>query len=434
MVEDDPTVDERATIDERGRTGAVAVSTKLAANRYEIRGGLGSGGMGEVLVAHDVQIGREVAIKRLHETDPTDRQVRRFLREAQIQGRLEHPSIVPVHELGHDKDGRVFFAMKKLSGTTLHDLLHAGGARQRILRALVEVCLAVEYAHVHGVIHRDLKPSNIVLGEFGEVYVLDWGVAKVMNESDELDTFEDIRSERSRTGAGVVVGTPGYMSPEQAQGLGDIDSRTDVFALGCILMEILGADPPPELAAIAVEATVRNRDVRLATARELGERIQRYLDGDRDVELRRQLARDHLTRAADLGKADTTHAHSDALGAVGRALALDPANADALRTLVALMTTLPRDVPAAAVEQMHASERELDRSRSRGGVAVILVCWIASLVLSHVVGIRSFPAVALLWVCLGVALVIGVLKAADDRCRGADKLGKLRLGEGRRCP
>src|SRR5205814_5742706 len=140
---------------------------------------LGRGGMGEVLGATDEMIGREVAIKRMLRKHASDRAMARFFREATIQGRLDHPAIVPVHEIGVDPDGRPFFVMKKLAGKSMAALIEDSTARNRLLRAFADVCLAIELAHTRGVVHRDLKPENILLGEFGEVYVIDWGVAKI---------------------------------------------------------------------------------------------------------------------------------------------------------------------------------------------------------------------------------------------------------------
>jgi len=405
MVDEDPTADERATVDER--PGQEIRAAEITTHRYELGQQIASGGMGEVLAARDVQFGRDVAIKRLITTAPSNAQVSRFLREAQIQGRLEHPSIVPVHELGRDRNGLPFFAMKKLSGTTLAELIRSGAPLQRLLRAFVDVCLAIEYAHVNGVLHRDLKPANIVLGEYGEVYVLDWGVAKVIHESDD---FGDIHNAPGGTIAGAVVGTPMFMSPEQERGVVDIDGRTDVFALGRVLECILGTDPPPELVAIANEATVLDRNARLRTARELGDRVQRFLDGDRDLELRRQAARDHLARADELTKQDTTQAHSEALGLVGRALVLDPANPDGVNTLVTLLTSPPRDVPAAALDEMRATERSLDRTRIRAGTLALGILTFGAIAVPPVLGIVNITLYVLMAAALTVAFVLGVVR------------------------
>src|SRR5437868_3599967 len=199
----------------------------VLAGRYRLGRRIGKGGMGEVIAARDEQVGRDVAIKRMRAAAPGDRAIRRFLREASIQGRLEHPAIVPVHELGRDDDGLPFFVMKKLSGTTLGKILPDAEARarvglQRLLRAFSEVCLAIELAHVRGIVHRDLKPENILLGDFGEVYILDWGVAKIIGEDDDGE-FADLHSDSGMhaTRAGTAIGTPGYMAPEQAEGRPD---------------------------------------------------------------------------------------------------------------------------------------------------------------------------------------------------------------------
>src|SRR5512143_50178 len=187
--------------------------------RYALGLQLGAGGMGEVLLARDDQIGRDVAIKRMR-VEATPVAVTRFLREAKIQGRLEHPSIVPVHELASDAAGRPFFVMKRLTGTTLAAILkEASVSRQKLLRAFADVCLAVEFAHRRGVIHRDRKPDNIMLGDFGEVYVLDWGVAHVDSESDSLhDGGAVAAGEDGATEVGAILGTPGYIAPELVRG------------------------------------------------------------------------------------------------------------------------------------------------------------------------------------------------------------------------
>ncbi|MCW5804597.1 MAG: serine/threonine protein kinase, partial [Deltaproteobacteria bacterium] len=299
------------------------------ADRYAITRRIGKGGMGEVMAARDEQIGRDVAIKRMKAAAPSERAIARFLREATIQGRLEHPAIVPVHEIGRDAEGLPFFVMKKLQGTTLAKLLEGDKERytlQRVLRAFAEVCLAVEFAHVRGIVHRDLKPDNIILGDYGEVYVIDWGVAKVIGEDggDAEGEFDDVSGSGDHaTAVGTAIGTPGYMSPEQARGMSHVDGRADIYTLGCVLFEILAGETlhargrdgmvstvygtdarpsirsperriAPELDALCVEATQLDPARRVPTARELGDRVLQFLDGDRDLEKRRELGRDHL--------------------------------------------------------------------------------------------------------------------------------------------
>ncbi|HET9627501.1 MAG TPA: serine/threonine-protein kinase, partial [Kofleriaceae bacterium] len=289
---------------------------------YELRALLGRGGMGEVLLAEDHWIGREVAVKRMRRTAPDLDAERRFLREAKIQARLQHPAVVPVHDMGRDPDGRPYFTMKRLTGDTLHDLLDQ--PQQRLLRAFAEVCLAIEFAHEHGVIHRDIKPSNIMLGKFGEVYVLDWGVARVVGDGSANPSIQDIANMDGETQVGDVMGTPGYMAPEQALGY-QMSSAVDVYALGCVLFEILTGEPlhprgaagaanaiaqptvapstrrpertiAPELDAACVAALAEDPAAR-PSARQLAERIQDYLDGDRDLERRRVLAAAQVAEA-----------------------------------------------------------------------------------------------------------------------------------------
>jgi serine/threonine-protein kinase len=150
-------------------------TTKVSPPSYEVLEVIGKGGSGEVRLVRDRKIGRSVALKRLRTEHPTRDEIDRFLREAKIQARLDHPAIVPVYELSFDSAARPYFTMKRLAGTTLGD---SRAKLQRHLRAFVDVCQAISFAHARGVVHRDLKPSNIMLGEYGEVYVLDWGVAR----------------------------------------------------------------------------------------------------------------------------------------------------------------------------------------------------------------------------------------------------------------
>jgi serine/threonine-protein kinase len=366
----------------------------IAVDGYTVGEVIGRGGMGEVLLAHDEVIGREVAIKRMRRSDPDADAETRFLREAKIQARLQHPSIVPVHELGRDADGRLYFTMKRLAGVTLYQLL--GGPRQRLLRAFADVCLTIEFAHEHGVIHRDLKPTNIMLGDFGEVYVLDWGVARVLDEDGSgHPSVRDIITLEGETQVGAVMGTPGYMAPEQALGYG-ISPAIDVYALGCVLFEILTGEPlhprgasgaasaishpttapserrpelaiPPELDAACVAALAED-PVRRPTARELAERVQDYLDGDRDLERRRELAAAAVARAREALASGDPARRGDALEAAGRALALDPGSTEAADLVTALIVEPPRVLPPALVGSLADAERVAHRTRSRNAV------------------------------------------------------------------
>jgi len=236
-------------------------------SNYQFLGEIARGGMGVILKGHDADLGRDVAVKVLDQR-LADRPevVQRFVEEAQIGGQLQHPGIVPVYELGTMRDERPFFTMKLVKGRTLATLLAerefpAANAR-RMIDVFEAVCQTMAYAHSRGVIHRDLKPANIMVGAFGEVQVVDWGLAKVLargGTADEkraqvahsqLTVLETVRSGKgSSTGTdsmvGSVIGTPAYMPPEQAAGHVDrLDERSDVFALGAILCEILTGLPP----------------------------------------------------------------------------------------------------------------------------------------------------------------------------------------------
>ena len=239
-----------------------------SAGRYRIVGEVARGGMGAVLRAHDPELDRTLAIKIMLRKDNARPDLeQRFLEEAQITGQLQHPAIPPVHDRGRLDDGRAFFAMKLIDGRTLSELLRArtdpGQDQPRLVGVFNQVCQAIAYAHSRGIIHRDLKPANIMVGSFGEVQVMDWGLAKCMGDastpesspsaltsvanetSDQTFDWQPTDHDASsRTSAGTILGTPAYMAPEQARGEIDLDERTDVFGLGAMLCEILTGNPP----------------------------------------------------------------------------------------------------------------------------------------------------------------------------------------------
>lgn len=240
-----------------GATGNQLLAPHLKSLRL-----VGRGGMGTVSLGLDSRIGREVAVKELQPFALADDRLRsRFLREARITGRLEHPNIVPVYETSTSPDGRPFYVMKFVRGRTLADALNecrddnpdrALAKRMALLDALIDTCNGIAYAHSKGVVHRDLKPSNIILGSFGETVTLDWGLARMEFMADEVGLDDPAPGEMDKdtgsghlTVAGEVLGTPAFMAPEQIDPrLGTVDRRSDVFSLGCILHQILVGRPP----------------------------------------------------------------------------------------------------------------------------------------------------------------------------------------------
>ncbi len=244
-------------------TSAEGHGRRELSSRYQLVGELARGGMGAIFQGRDLDLGRDLAVKVMREEHRGQAEmVRRFVEEAQIGGQLQHPGIVPVHELGRLPDGRMFIAMKLVRGRTLAALLAARRGpeeeRTRFVAVFEQVCQTVAYAHSKGVIHRDLKPSNVMVGSFGEVQVMDWGLAKVLDQGGLVDEGRSVSaaedasairtwrdgSELMESRPGSVLGTPSYMAPEQARGAMDtLDERADVFALGSILCEILTGGP-----------------------------------------------------------------------------------------------------------------------------------------------------------------------------------------------
>ncbi|MEP6862342.1 MAG: protein kinase [Deltaproteobacteria bacterium] len=412
-------------------------ATRALLAGYQIRELLGRGGMGEVIGARDERIGREVAIKRMLSTATSPRATERFLREARIQARLEHPAIVPVHELGRDAEDQPYFAMKRLTGGTLEDLLAAPtpSSRQRLLRVFAEVCGAIAFAHSHGVIHRDLKPANIAVGDFGEVYVLDWGLARPLDERDPVVVAPDLDSLDGMTRVGSVIGTPAYMAPEQMRDASEVDLSADIYSLGATLFEILAGEPlrdkptatsgttpeietspakrhpertvPPELDALCVAALAADPRAR-PSARQLAERVEQYLDGDRDLERRRGLAAEWLAKARDALASDSVERRAEAMQSAGRALALDPESRDAAQLVTRLMLEPTNRLPAELNAELASSEVAVQRRQSR--VAMLSYVAVAAfLVMASWNGLRSRVLVA------GVAVLASVMAAAAFR-------------------
>jgi len=279
--------------------------------RYQVLGEIARGGMGIVLKGRDPDLGRDVAMKVLHPGHAGDLAlVRRFIEEAQIGGQLQHPGILPVYELGLDADLRPYFTMRLVKGRTLAALLeerpdHAHDLG-RFLSVFEQVCQTVAYAHARGVIHRDLKPSNIMVGVFGEVQVVDWGLSKVLRQGGERHHGQGqpagadephVTTVRTTGGgvpsqSGAIIGTPSYMSPEQARGeVDDLDEQADVFALGAILCEVLTGQPPyigsrPQILEDAAAGRLDDAFARLDSCGSEGDLIRlakRCLDPSRAV-------------------------------------------------------------------------------------------------------------------------------------------------------
>jgi serine/threonine protein kinase len=303
----------------------------LGGSKYLVLHKLGSGGMGTVYLAQDVDLGRKVAVKVMNAADSTGALASRMMREARIVALLEHPSIVPIHDVGELDDGRVFYAMKLVQGKRLDQSAGDAASLLDLLRTFQKVCEAVAFAHARGVIHRDLKPENIMVGPFGEVLVMDWGVAKLLSAGRRADdsTSENAPAELynlddadlvvtlplpagspADTRGGTVIGTPAYMPPEQARGETELlDERSDIYALGAILYFLVTGGPPYEtggatdarqkpgarrpvrprqidpkipraIEAICLKAMSDRRDDRYASAEAIAADVVSFLDGE----------------------------------------------------------------------------------------------------------------------------------------------------------
>lgn len=264
----------------------------LSATRYTAIEELGQGGMGTVFRARDALLERDVALKVLRTTDAPMDLATRLEREAGVLARLEHPGIVPVHDRGVLPDGRAWYVMKLVRGERLDRWLAGDRPLRARLDLLRRVAETLAFAHARGVVHRDLKPANIMVGEFGEVLVLDWGVAKIVSSSCLIDPssqdpvqgetppLETMRRSDDETAHGTILGTAGFMSPEQEQGLVDlIDQRSDVFGLGALL-RVMVPTRSRRLDAIAARATAADRGQRYPDAAAFADDILRLQDGE----------------------------------------------------------------------------------------------------------------------------------------------------------
>jgi serine/threonine protein kinase len=261
--------------------------------RYRLIEEAGRGGMGVVYAAEDTLLQRRVALKVL---EADDANASRLLREAHVLARLEHPGIVPVHDVGNLPDGRIFYAMKFVEGRRLDQHMESVASLPDRLRIFLRLCESVAFAHARGILHRDLKPANVMIGPFGEVLVMDWGLAKFLADlSEPVDPGRQPTG--NSTGHGIVLGTEGYMSPEQARGeVKSLDARSDIFSLGALLRFMLTGRPMPRpLGAICVKACAADREARYAAVSELTLDVSRYLDG-LSVSAHRETIFDKLAR------------------------------------------------------------------------------------------------------------------------------------------
>ena len=296
----------------------------LSQTKYRCVQKIARGGMGSVYLAEDSQLKRKVALKVLDTPDPDGSLAARMMQEARVIALLEHPSIVPIHDVGTLPDGRVFYTMKFVKGWRLDEQVSRASSLTSSLGVFQKICEAVAFAHAHNVIHRDLKPENIMVADFGEVLVMDWGLAKVLSiaapeqnigknsqrRSQEQKVDKHVKAagpsmpSESLTEHGTIMGTPEYMAPEQQGGQIDmIDQRTDIYALGAILDFIIHAQyrskptrdrpvwgallgnrarkPQKQLLAISEKAMSYHRDDRYAEAMDLAEDVENFLNGER---------------------------------------------------------------------------------------------------------------------------------------------------------
>jgi len=248
----------------------IADRPDLSATPYELAEAIARGGMGTVYRARDRRLERDVALKVMDVPAPSPSEIERMRDEARILARLEHPGIVPVHDVGTLPDGRLFYVMKLVRGRRLDEAARDQPLHAR-LRIFARICEAVAFAHAQGVVHRDLKPENVMVGPFGEVLVLDWGVARLLAGGRRAEP------------AGTVLGTPGFMAPEQARGdTALVDERADVHALGAVLRYLLapagGGRAPAALEAICAQAMAPHAGDRYASVGELAAEVERFLD------------------------------------------------------------------------------------------------------------------------------------------------------------
>jgi serine/threonine protein kinase len=281
----------------------------LSGTRYRLLDRIARGGMGVVYIAQDDSLQRRVALKVLDIPETDGELANRLIREARVLAALEHPGIVPVHDVGKLADGRVFYTMKFVQGRRLDQYIESVASVPDRLRIFLRICDAVAFAHARGVLHRDLKPANIMIGPFGEVLVMDWGLAKILlpeasHAACKVDPEATVLDNPKRpaaagdatelsvvTGHGTVMGTPGYMSPEQTRGdVEHLDARSDIYSLGALLRFLLTSRPEvasssagrrldKSLLAICAKSTAAAPADRYPNVPEMALDVSRYLDG-----------------------------------------------------------------------------------------------------------------------------------------------------------
>ena len=332
------------------RLRAVANWPEFESDRYTVTTEIGRGGMGTVYAATDALLGREVAIK-VSNTVATAALEHRLAAEARVLATLEHPGIVPVHDVGRLADGRLFYVMKRVHGRTLTEYIRHHGDLAERLKIFERICEAVAFAHARRILHRDLKPDNVMVGSFGEVMVMDWGVAKTLSAGEEARAIPTEpmavarpEPERTTTSPGTVLGTRGFMPPEQARGEMDtLDERADVYGLGAILLALLTNREQPitlgstasaalagstsiarPLQSICARALAERPADRYPSATALGEDVARYRAGQRVRHTARPRGSVQVTRRAPVSCAHPArpglHDHAHDRGIRNRAV------------------------------------------------------------------------------------------------------------------